>query len=64
MLINTYFKLPQDKGNKKRMHDFGDIYEFVFDRFKAIRQDMTIIGDFSSVYVEILQKMIRFYLIA
>jgi hypothetical protein len=42
--MNSKFKLPTNNKNKKRMFNFKEIYEFVYDRFKAVRQDFTING--------------------
>lgn len=44
ILMNIKFKLPVTSKNKKRIYNFKEIYDFVFDRFRAVRQDFTILG--------------------
>ena len=44
--------------------DWGLIYEFVFDRLRAIRQDLVTQAIWNDTTVNILEKCVRFYLIS
>ncbi|XP_067938854.1 SAC3 domain-containing protein 1-like [Watersipora subatra] len=62
-LIKTVNYLIDEICNREDV-DWPIIYEFVFDRLRAVRQDLTIqsINDDTTVYV--LEKCVRFYLIS
>ena len=67
IMLNTKYKLPLGSNNKKRMNTFTEVYDFINDRFKACRQDLTIIFDkieIDQMVISALEFMIRFYIIA
>lgn len=40
------------------------VYDFVFDRLRAVRQDMVIQGIVGADAIDILEKIVRFHLYA
>jgi SAC3 domain-containing protein 1 len=44
--------------------NFFVIYEFVFDRFRAIRQDLVIQRCYNDLALSIYKKILKFYLLA
>ncbi|KAL4450898.1 hypothetical protein ABPG74_011740 [Tetrahymena malaccensis] len=61
--VNVPFKYPRDKQGKRRSHTFDDIYNFISDRFKAIRQDITILNHTTEETIYVMEIICRFYAI-
>lgn len=62
-LVDTTFYLIQKVYTRDDI-DFMKIYEFLFDRFRSIRQDMTILRFDDHNSTRILETILRFYIIA
>jgi hypothetical protein len=58
---NSKFLLPHNS----QKHSFKEIYVFLFDRTRAIRQELVILGQITSKgHVELLEKIARFHCLA
>ncbi|KAK3595428.1 hypothetical protein CHS0354_003422 [Potamilus streckersoni] len=59
-LVSTVNYLINCVGTKES-HSWSEIYDFIFDRMRSVRQDMTVQDLEGKEAVEILEKIVRFH---